>query len=143
MRAVLPAIVGVVDTFANRIHEVLASQARAQQASLQQMLDAMRHVGAGRPLVNINASPRHASDLERINLDAPQNAEQEAQLRGSSVAISDFLKQNWEPAWRKAGVRPSACLMQFSVLLQARKLRALRNAGEAPDYAGQIGRAAL
>ena len=139
--AVVPAISSLFDAFSKQLAEVMHKQTEVQRALLDQLSEASRY--QGRPLVTVNTAPRRDSDLDRINIDAPRNAEEEAQLRGNVVPVSRFLKDMWQPAWRRAGVKHSSCLMQFSVLLHARKLRAIREAGEEAQYAGQIGRNSL
>ena len=120
VQAAIPAIERVLGTISQQLAEALNAQADAQRTMLDQLLEASRRQGPGRPLVTINTAPRRNSDLERINIEAPQNQEEEARLRGNALPVSKFLKDVWQPAWRKAGVKPSGCLTQFSVLLQAR-----------------------
>ena len=165
-RTLIPAMTRVIDeTFAAKIDELAqqaaAAQAQWQQAALQQLDATMREIcrSSSRPVVNINTTARHEGDLDKVNVEAPENAEAAARLRSAASPLTKFLREQWLPTWTRAGVRHTSCTLQFSILMQARAVSALRRRAlpsRAPQaaktkelqaqgrfgrYVGQIGRA--
>ena len=72
-----------------------------------------------RPQVNINTSARRAEDLQRINLDAPQNPQEEAHIRSTTAPTSKFLRNRWRPEWTRRDFKYTSVALHFSILLQA------------------------
>ncbi len=158
LQTVIPAMKRVVD-------EALAAKFDEWQQVAVQRLDAtLREMArsTGRPVVNINTSARNAADLEKINVDAPESPEDVARLRSTASPLNKFLRERWQTQWVRAGLRHTSCSLQFSILMQARRVRALsvlargdvcaraREAakmtqlhaqGQTGRYVGQIGRA--
>ena len=125
-RTFVPAMTRVIDeTFAARIDELAqqaaAAQAQWQQAALRQLDATLREMGrsSSRPVVNINTSARHEGDLDKVNVEAPENAEAAARLRSAASPLTKFLREQWQPEWARAGVRHTSCTLQFSILMQA------------------------
>ena len=121
LQTVIPAMKRVVD-------EALAARFDEwQQVAVQRLGATLREMArsTGRPVVNINTSARNAADLEKINADAPESPEDVARLRRTASPLNKFLRERWQTQWVRAGLRHTSCSLQFSILMQARRVRAL------------------
>ena len=129
MQTAVPAIARMVDVVSAKFQDVLAVQARAQQEVLAQMQAAARQLAGVRPVVNINQSSRGGLDaLEHANLDAPEDEQGAARIRRSAAPLSKFLRDRWQPEWKRAGLRHTSVSLQFAVLMQERiRMRASVN----------------
>ena len=162
VRALVPALERALDQAVSvRFEEAAVAQAQWQQATLRQLDATLREMGCSlsRPVVNINTSARHEGDLDKVNVEAPENAEAAARLRSAASPLTKFLREQWQPEWVLAGVRHTSCTLQFSILMQARalsalcrralpsrvrqaaKMKELQAQGQPGRYVGQIGRA--
>ena len=127
VQTVVPAMIRVVDeAFSAKLDEITkqacATRKQWERAMLQKVETAIRDIhraSLGRPVVNINTSARHAADLERINVDAPENPEDVATLRNTASPLTKFLREKWQPEWLRAGVRHTSVSLHFSILMQA------------------------
>ena len=127
LQTLVPALTRVVDeAFSARLDGLVAqaSAARAQweQAMLQRVEAAIRDIhraSGARPVVNINTSARRAADLDRVNVDAPETAEDAAALRSNASPVTKYLRERWRPEWLRAGVRHTCVSLHFSILMQA------------------------
>ncbi len=127
LQTLVPALTRVVDeAFSARLDGLVAqaSSARAQweQAMLQRVEAAIRDIhraSGARPVVNINTSARRAADLDRVNVDAPETAEDAAALRSNASPVTKYLRERWRPEWLRAGVRHTCVSLHFSILMQA------------------------
>ena len=72
-----------------------------------------------RPQVNINTSARRSEDLRNINVEAPQNAQEEARLRSATTPTNKFLRGRWKREWSRRGLKYTSVTLHFSILLQA------------------------
>ena len=72
-----------------------------------------------RPQVNINTSARRAEDLQNINIEAPENLQEEAHLRSTTTPTNKFLRERWRPEWSRRGFKYTSVTLHFSILLQA------------------------
>ncbi len=127
LQTLVPALTRVVDeAFSARLDGLVAqaSAARTQweTAMLQRVEAAIRDIhraSGARPVVNINTSARRAADLDRVNVDAPETAEDAAALRSNASPVTKYLRERWRPEWLRAGVRHTCVSLHFSILMQA------------------------
>ena len=90
VRALVPALERALDQAVSvRFEEAAVAQAQWQQATLRQLDATLREMGCSlsRPVVNINTSARHEGDLDKVNVEAPENAEAAARLRSAASRV--------------------------------------------------------
>ena len=69
--------------------------------------------------MNINTSARRSEDLQSINIDAPQNLQEEAYIRTNTTPTNKFLRDRWMPGWSRRGLKYTSVTLHFAILLQA------------------------
>ena len=125
------AVPKLVDALATKFQDVLTAQARAQQDARAQMQAATWQLSSVRPVVNINSSPRGGQDALKqirgggLKLDAPKDDAAAARIRSTAAnggvpwSLRTFLRSCWQLQWRRAGVRHTAVVAQFGILMKA------------------------
>ena len=113
VRALVPALERALD---QAVSVRLGGVAKAFEAKLDA---AVRELA--RPQVNINTSARRVEDLQQINVDAPQTAQEEAHIRSTTAPTSKFLRGLWRPEWTRRGFNYTSVALHFPILLQAGK----------------------
>ncbi len=111
VRALVPALERALDQAVSiRFEEVARAFGARLDAAVREL---------ARPQVNINTSARRSEDLRNINVDAPENVQEEARLRSTTTPTNKFLRDRWRPEWSRRGFKYTSVTLHFSILLQA------------------------
>ena len=111
VRALVPALERALDQAVSiRFEEVTRTFGARLDAAVREL---------ARPQVNINTSARRSEDLQNINIDAPENLQEEARLRSTTTPTNKFLRDRWRPEWSRRGLKYTSVTLHFSILMQA------------------------
>ena len=111
VRALMPALERALDQAVSvRLDEVARAFGARLDAAVREL---------ARPQVNINTSARRSEDLQNINIEAPENLQEEAHLRSTTTPTNKFLRERWRPEWSRRGFKYTSVTLHFSILLQA------------------------
>ena len=111
VRTLVPALERALDQAVSvRFDEVARALGARLDAAVREL---------ARPQVNINTSARRSEDLRNINVEAPQNAQEEARLRSATTPTNKFLRGRWKREWSRRGLKYTSVTLHFSILLQA------------------------